>query len=184
MGETFKAFTSPIVVDGFTSADVINRFSLGRFTNTHRTRAVERVRNRIGEGILLEKSGGSVVLTNNSRRTVFMYSAIANMIAARERLHVVRVPAGGNALAYRFDNFLQLIPGCMSKGFIATDNLKHLCSITVSFQKGWGEGYKCKRAPEVPCWIQVSLSWPQTQLDYILRTMNPDALQKPTSSSI
>lgn len=182
VGENYNAFTSLFYIDGYASPDLSDRFSVGRFTNIHRTRTVESVRNRIGKGIRLELTHGMVVLTNVGKKSVFVFSGILNMMAGKKREHIFRVASGEELIVFKYQKFMDLFPDSVDKGFMAIDQLKHFCLISVSFGKGWGSGYRRSRVTELPCWVQINFTWAQAQLDYVLSTLSPDE-EKPSSSS-
>lgn len=48
------------------------------------------------------------------------------------------------------------------------DELRNLCSLAVSFVKGWGPDYDRKSIMETPCWIEVQINRALQLLDEVL----------------
>ncbi|MFH4976004.1 hypothetical protein AB6A40_002713 [Gnathostoma spinigerum] len=58
---------------------------------------------------------------------------------------------------------------------IGVDDLRRLCSLGVSFVKGWGPDYNRKSIKETPCWIEVQINRALQLLDEVLHTPNLSA---------
>ncbi|VDK29141.1 unnamed protein product, partial [Gongylonema pulchrum] len=66
--------------------------------------------------------------------------------------------------------------GCLTQvANIGVDELRSLCSLAVSFVKGWGPDYDRKTITETPCWIEVQINRALQLLD--------EVLHHPTSSA-
>ncbi|VDN06777.1 unnamed protein product [Thelazia callipaeda] len=51
---------------------------------------------------------------------------------------------------------------------VGVDELRNLCSLAVSFVKGWGSDYDRKSIKETPCWIEVQINRALQLLDEVL----------------
>uniref|UniRef100_A0A915PVC0 Mothers against decapentaplegic homolog n=1 Tax=Setaria digitata TaxID=48799 RepID=A0A915PVC0_9BILA len=51
---------------------------------------------------------------------------------------------------------------------VGVDELRNLCSLAVSFVKGWGPDYDRKSIKETPCWIEVQINRALQLLDEVL----------------
>ncbi|VDK71510.1 unnamed protein product [Litomosoides sigmodontis] len=51
---------------------------------------------------------------------------------------------------------------------VGVDELRNLCSLAVSFVKGWGPDYNRKSIKETPCWIEVQINRALQLLDEVL----------------
>lgn len=59
---------------------------------------------------------------------------------------------------------------------IGVDDLRRLCTLGISFVKGWGPDYDRKTIKETPCWIEVHMNRALQLLDEVLHVPNISAL--------
>lgn len=59
---------------------------------------------------------------------------------------------------------------------IGVDDLRRLCSLGISFVKGWGPDYDRKSIKETPCWIEVQINRALQLLDEVLHIPNISTL--------
>lgn len=204
-----------VQVDGYVEQNDKKRFCLGALSNVQRKDDSEKTMLHIGKGILLELEGeGDVYLCCQSKSSVYVQSPflddqqeaiqgkkLGELVHkfppyARYKVFDLRqccqkmkerifsstetgstVPNGGH-LAPALSHV------SAANGF-GIDDLRKLCTIRVSFVKGYGPDYPRKKIVETPCWIQVQLHRGLQVLDEILlqnKTVQESPKQNPTTS--
>ncbi|CAH8484145.1 unnamed protein product [Schistosoma margrebowiei] len=177
VGDAFHAGRPTLTIDGFTEPCYrSDRFSLGSLSHVNRPLQVEMTRRHIGRGIRLHHIGSEVYLECLSDAAVFVQSPSCNRFYSWHPATVVKVPPKCNLKLFDSAAFASQLADNMSRSYESVFSLTHMCSIRVSFVKGWGAEYRRQTITSTPCWIEVHLNGPLKWLDRVLRQMGSPTL--------
>uniref|UniRef100_A0A0K0F1R5 Mothers against decapentaplegic homolog n=1 Tax=Strongyloides venezuelensis TaxID=75913 RepID=A0A0K0F1R5_STRVS len=199
--DTVNVDVIPFYVDGGLNISSKNRLCLGAITNVLREVSTDKVLQSIGRGVRFDIKGeGNIWISNLSTHPVFVQSSyldgdsetgIVYKISPLATFKVFdlddcyrqlkRINMYKN-LAEAAENFSlnerrhieeSINTTTLNKAIdTGVDDMRNICSIKLSFVKGWGEGYGRERISEVPCWIDVTVNRALQILDHILNSPN------------
>ncbi|RZB39929.1 MH2 domain containing protein [Asbolus verrucosus] len=174
VGESFKCHSNTVYVDGHTNPDKnkhLRRFRLGDVTNPGRSFDVINVRKQIGGGVRLNYVGGELFARCESESQIFVQSRYYNCVSGYEPDAICRMSKFRCRIMPLFEDshFVYHLTEAVKQGCEALHELKKMCTIKMSFGRGWGKSDE--EDSLVPCWIIIRMEKQLNIIKEVLREM-------------
>uniref|UniRef100_H2YRY4 Mothers against decapentaplegic homolog n=1 Tax=Ciona savignyi TaxID=51511 RepID=H2YRY4_CIOSA len=161
IGETFHASQPSLTVDGFTDPSNSERFCLGLLSNINRNQQIELTRRHVGKFIgagkccigfvvcVCRMPGGKFNFCSKSKlqQAIWLapcYCCENTTWRSDNKINITsRHFTGCNLKIFNNREFAALLSQLVNQGFEAVYQLTRMCTIRMSFVKGWGAEYRC-----------------------------------------
>lgn len=172
VGDMFRCHSYSSTIDGFTNPGQNQlRFSLGALSNVNRDLVTGHILSCIGKGARLTYHRGDVFIQCLSNFPLFIECKCYSVARGYRIGTVYKIPPGISLKVFALQDFTDQLAQAVDRDFDAVYDLIKLCTLRMSFVKGWGVDYKRQDVTGTPCWIEIHLNGPLEWVDRVLAEM-------------
>ncbi|CAD6197206.1 unnamed protein product [Caenorhabditis auriculariae] len=115
----------------------------------------------------------AVFFSNASENSRFFVQTLSANLTHGFHLNTVSKVLPGRCNMKIFNNaqFAEQLALAAEKSYQDVYSLSRMCTIRMSFFKGWGDSYKRSNVLMTPCWIEAHLNGPLQWIDRVLTCM-------------
>ncbi|CAB3407809.1 unnamed protein product [Caenorhabditis bovis] len=177
VSQVYNVSTTNFLIDGFTgSSKVTDRLSLGYFNNVKRDNMINDIRRTIGRGYRMYNLGGEIFIESLADIPLFIQSASYNLKKGFRSMTVAKLLPNSTIKLFNNLQFAQQLNAAADKTFQDVYALTRLCTVRISFAKGWGAHYKRPSIVRSPVWVETHFTSPLKWIDDVLRCMGAPPL--------
>lgn len=96
---------------------------------------------------------------------------MSNYLHQFEASTVMKLNHGFSVRLFNNFEFGKLLDQAVKMGYESAFEMAKMCTIRISFVKGWGAQYQRQDITSTPCWIEIHLHEPLQWLDSVLNQM-------------
>lgn len=100
-----------------------------------------------------------------------MHSLMANHLYNLGSNSVYKIERDQHMKIFDTNEFANMLTQVVNSGFEASYALTRMCTVRVSFVKGWNGQYHRQDITSCPCWMEIHLNGPLKWLDEVLNKM-------------
>lgn len=106
-----------------------------------------------------------------SASPVFVHSSMTNHLDNHAPNTVCKLMTDQQLRVFDTNAFARILEQRVQMGFVESIALHQLCTVRVSFVKGWSGQYHRQDITSTPCWMEIHLNGPLKWLDNVLTQM-------------
>jgi len=175
VGETHYIRSPEVYICGYSDKRMMHTeevVCLGSYSNINRNTTIENTRRSIGQGLKLSRidhgnNNFVIKVKCESKYNIFVQSQCFNIQSGLENMTVCKVPRTCELEVFKFEVFRKYL-NAINRDYRQLHEMTKMCSIRVSFVKGWGADYRRQDITSTPCWIEILFVDALKELDGIL----------------
>uniref|UniRef100_A0A7E4UST4 MH2 domain-containing protein n=1 Tax=Panagrellus redivivus TaxID=6233 RepID=A0A7E4UST4_PANRE len=167
-GTNFESSSTEVSVTGLSQMSSDSRFSIFSVSRPNRDLAVHRVRQCVKEGIRFYYEGRNVWLDCIGPQQIFVQAPLYAYCNSQPLSTVFRLKQGNGMPVFSAVAFDHLLKEAENIGRDSIVAIEQLCSLRISFVKGWGQNYASPTILTLPVWLEVHFLHAFGNVDHVL----------------
>lgn len=143
-------------VNVFSELPAGSGFCLSQLTSRSCSQAIQRVRGKIGKGLVLSWEAGTVWAYNRSEHPMFVSSPTLGSPGGTSSPAIQKILPGYSVKVFDYEH-----AGNLAGWQDLSDGPCDTHAVRISFAKGWGPCYSRRFITSCPCWLEVLLNVPR-----------------------